>query len=122
MPYIFSTASTSLSFVEFSKLEKNRHPKIVRKVTIRGGANVPQKRTILTPKGIPTLISDNDLDFLMVDPNFQKFVKRGFLTVGSDERDMPAALAGMQAGDKSQPKVGADFKDQVSAGAITVDR
>lgn len=109
MNYIFSTATTPIAFVQYSEKQKNRYPTVLRKVIIKGGANRTLK-TLETPRGIVTEVSDDDLVFLSADPKFQGFVKRGFMTIAGDKKDLDSALKGMTPKDKSAPMVAEDFK------------
>jgi hypothetical protein len=123
--YVFSTATTPVSFVEYSPHVANRVPTVKRKVIIKGGANRPTKH-LLTPRGIATEVSAEDMDFLSKDVKFQKMVKEGFMTFASDEREIDRVVSDMKAKDNSAPGVAADFvkggrfaKDLTGGGTIT---
>ena len=114
--YICSTITTPVSFVEYSKHVANRTPAVVRRVMIQGGANLADKKTLQTPRGVPTEVSQDDLGFLLKDPNFLKFMRAGYLTVISDDRDVDRAVRDMMAKDKSAPKTTADYTGDVNTG------
>jgi hypothetical protein len=128
--YVFSTASTSIGFPEYSTAPKNGIPQIVRNVVIKGGANVPDIKTLVTPRGIATEVTDDQLAFLMGHKKFQSMVQSGFMTIASDKADMNAALRDMAPKDKSAPKTVDDYKEvlgkqpdgsetKITAGAAT---
>lgn len=108
--YICSTVTSHIEIVEYDTTQ-GPLPKVVRKVNIMGGANLPPK-TLVTPKGVLTPVSAEDLAFLMQSKEFARQLKAGFMTVinGKSEDDLEAAVAGMQAKDGSAPKVSKDFE------------
>lgn len=84
-----------------------------REVTIKGGANVAHRKTIITPRGVGTQVSDEDLAFLETDPTFLMHKKNGFLTIDSvsDIRDADLAAADMEGRDDSAPDVEQDYTE-----------
>jgi hypothetical protein len=117
--YVYSTVSTNVSFVLWSEPRPNRYPSMLRKVNILGGANVAQgghNKGLWTPKGVATPVSDADLEFLNADAKFQEMVRKGFMSIGFDERDADKAAGDMCAKDKSAPKTPADFTGKVGRG------
>lgn len=117
--YVFSTASTSMEFRAFGPKIQGRFPETKYKVTIMGGANCPDK-FLRTPKGIATPVTAEQLSFLMTNPNFLRAKKRGFMevSVGGSDADLAAAVAGMQAADKSRPRVESDFETPPKTGKV----
>lgn len=117
--YVYSTASTNVAFVQWTPAAPNRYPSKVRQVIILGGANVAQgghNKGLWTPKGVPTRVSDADLEFLNKDAKFTKMVAQGFMSIGFDERDADRAAADMRPKDKSAPKSEADFTGKAGRG------
>ncbi len=117
--YICSTATACLRFVEYDKSHPGeaRPPRELRSVAIMGGANLPPK-TLVTPKGVLTPVSADELSFLVANDSFNKGVKRGFLTIIRGESDMDAALSGMESKDRSAPKTPADYTKPPTVGAV----
>jgi hypothetical protein len=107
--FIVSKASTDMAFVKYSEAAKNGIPKIVKKVVIKGGANVAQKKTFITPQGVVTRVSSEDLEFLLSNSDFLRVQANGFMSVINDDRDMDRAAKDMTPKDKSAPKVAADY-------------
>lgn len=110
--YVFSTISTSVGFVQYSPPAPNRVPRVLRRVNIKGGANVAIGKPgmgLFTPRGVPTEVSDDELSFLLSDPKFVEMAKDGFLTVSNRKDDLDKAVRDMRAKDKSAPLTAADF-------------
>lgn len=110
MPLIFSTMTGAVTYTDW-KLSPGGLSVPGREVTIRGGANVADRRTILTPRGIGTQVSDDDLAFLETDPTFKMHKKNGYITIDSvsDIRDADLAAADMEGRDDSAPDVEQDY-------------
>lgn len=110
MGHIVSKSSTPMTFNDYhpDSLRPNQLPQIRRSVRIEGGANVPNKHMV-TPKGVLTRVSDDDLAFLMSNAKFQEVMKAGFMLVIADDRDMDKVVGDMAAKDGCAPKTEADF-------------
>lgn len=113
--YILSTATARLEIVEYDT-NSGPLPKVRRKVNLLGGANLPAK-TLVTPRGVVTPVSAEDLEFLVGNVEFQRLKKQGFVEIirGKGEDDLDAALAGMEAKDRSAPKTAKDFEKPPTA-------
>lgn len=97
MNYIYSTLASDQVYVEYGK---NRQ--VVSQVFVAGKANIPNKH-MLTPKGVSTEVSDEQLAVLRNNRVFQLHEKNGFITVDSKKRDADKVSANMNKNDKSQP-------------------
>lgn len=93
-------------------LKPNQLPQVRRSVRIEGGANCPNK-FMVTPNGVLTRVSDDDLAFLMSNAKFQEVMKAGFMSVIADDRDMEKAVRDMAKKDGCAPKVESDFVGKV---------
>jgi hypothetical protein len=123
MPMIYSTLgnSTSYAIYEPSSMKDAKSVATVRKsIEVKGGAGIANKN-LVTPKGVVTRVSAEDLELLKNDPHFQQHVKRGFITVdeGEDFSDDPSDVNqkqvdkradDMNPNDKSKPLTSKDFK------------
>ena len=113
MPYVFSTSTASISFVQYGKPPSdNTPPPELRRVTIAGGANLPDKH-LHTPAGVATRVSDDDLAFLMSNDKFQKAVRDGFMQVEQQKYNLDSVVNDMNPKDKSAPKVPGDFEGEI---------
>lgn len=88
MPVVYSTCSGDNQFNVYDKHE--RVAGVLKSVIIKGGAGVQNKRTLITPKGAATVISDEELAILNQDPHFKAFVENGFMTVDEKAKNAPA--------------------------------
>jgi hypothetical protein len=68
MKYVYSTLNLSLRFGD---------------IVINGGAGVANKRTLITPLGVVTQVTDEQLEQLKREPAFQGHMKDGFITIDS---------------------------------------
>ncbi len=110
--YVVSTISTSVAFVAYGEYRPGHVPTIKRRVNILGGANVAHgggQKGLWTPRGVATPVSSEDMEFLKNDAQFNKMVRKGFLSVVFVESDAELAAADMVPKDKSAPKTPGDF-------------
>lgn len=109
MPYVFSTLSNENMYVEYDK-GPNDMPIVKRKVMIAGGSNVVNKH-LMTPMGLATKVSDEQLEMLEANPVFQLHKKNGFITVKSTNLNPEKVAADMTTRDQSAPLVPEDYND-----------
>lgn len=84
MAYIVSYESAS---VEFPKWIKTKNGLDVKgSVVIKGGANVIDKKTMQTPKGIMTEVSKEDLEFLKTQSLFNEKIEQGSYEIVESEK------------------------------------
>lgn len=110
MPTICSTMTGAVTYTDW-KISPGGLSIAGKQITIKGGANVADRKTIITPRGVGTHVSDEDLAFLENDPVFQFHKKGGFISVDavSDLRDADLAASDMEGRDDSAPDVEQDF-------------
>jgi hypothetical protein len=110
MPLIFSTMTGSVTYTDW-KLSPGGLSIAGQQVTIKGGANVADRKTIITPRGVGTQVSDKELAFLENDPTFKMHKQNGFITIDSvaDIRDADLAASDMEGRDDSAPDTPNDF-------------
>jgi hypothetical protein len=116
MPYVYSTATCSGTYVEYQKtppISENKsspgYNKAIRKIVINGGHGVATKH-LFTPKGVVTQVSDDDLEFLLKNASFQRHVAAGFLTYDKKKVDPEKKIVNMAAEDGSAPLTPKDFE------------
>jgi|SRR5271165_5349357 len=118
MPYVYSTATCAGTYVDYGPTEPNskQHAVARRKVTIHGGHGVahptrgPIQGHIHTPRGVVTEVSDEDLEFLMQDKNFQRHMAAGFMRVEKKKYETEKMAADMAEKDGSAPLTPKDFE------------
>lgn len=67
---------------------------VVDTISVKGGSDVNDKRTLLTPIGVVTELTKDQLDKLMTHPVFKKHLENGYITINDNEK------AAQKAGEK----------------------
>ena len=84
MPVIYSSCTADNFFpVWKGHIRKASYD---RGILIKGGANVQHKRTMITPRGAATSVSDEELELLKANPAFMRFVERKFMSIDEKVR------------------------------------
>lgn len=111
--YVYSTLTNSQKYVNYQPiLEGQLIHQSAYEVHIRGGANLSDKH-LHTPRGVVTVVSEEDYEELQKNPEFQKHVERGFITVDKKEVHVEVAVArGMQQEDASAPVTPNNYSNQ----------
>lgn len=111
MPYVYSTLSSDQTYCQYQKkLDPKKIPQILERIFINGKANVVNKNTFITPKGVVTEITDEQLKILETIPAFKNHKEAGFIKVDTSQTDPEkVAKADMTAKDKSAQLVESDF-------------
>lgn len=109
MPFVYSTLTAGNTYVDYHATV-NGVPTAVRSVAIAGGTNVPNKH-LVTPMGVVTEVTDDELEFLEKDPGFIFHREKGFLKVQKTKANPEKVAADMETRDASAPAVPQDFKD-----------
>ena len=129
MPFVISTLTGDQEYTLWAPNPEGKGvPKVRKSVIVFGGANTaPQglglvkTGAILTPKGVATSVSKEELEFLEANKAFKRHKDRGYLTISNakninaDEvaKDMTAKDAGAQLEDSDFPD-DADKKPKVN--------
>lgn len=102
MPHVISTATSGVDFTLYA-MGKDQH-KPVKKISIAGGSNVANKH-LVTPMGVATEVSEDDLQELLSLQIFQRQMDRGFFRVVNSKRDPEQVITstGMETADESAP-------------------
>lgn len=121
MPYVFSTMSAGVNYIDYHVNEKGAHT-VKSKVAIKGGSGVANKN-LITPLGVPTHINDAQLEMLEKNITFQEHKKAGYITVRNEEADPEKVVSqDMESRDKSAPYTPEDFKEDDLAKPIDIDK
>jgi hypothetical protein len=107
--YVYSTKTSATTYT-FTKKGGGDLPVIVDSIRIEGGANVTNKNFI-TPLGVMTKITSEQLALLETHPVFKRHVENGFISVRKSKVDEEVAVADMAGRDKSAPLTDADFEE-----------
>jgi len=118
MHHVYSTLTCDNLYVDYEKTQ-NLNVK-VNQVLIKGGANLPTEgmRSPITPHGVVTPITEDQLILLENNTHFQEHVKRGFIKVDREkisfekaEKNIDKAVKDMKSKDETAPKVLKDLEN-----------
>lgn len=110
--YIYSTLTADQRYVKWTEGGADLYVE-GRSVLIRGGSNVADKR-LVTPIGVMTEVSDEDLALLEENDIFKLHRRNGFINVRQKEANAEAVAADMETRDDSAPLTDADLEAQAS--------
>lgn len=106
MPYITSTATSGTDYALYRTTEAGL-VEVAKVISIKGGANCANK-VYVTPEAVATKVSDDELELLMKNPEFQRHLKAGFLKIS--KISVSENNKGMIEEDKSAPMTPAKYK------------
>lgn len=89
-------------------------------VLIKGGANVVGAKHLITPRGMVTRITEEQLALCRADVTFAAHEANGFLTVESKQVDADHVAADMVGRDLSSPLVPQDLTNAEPAAVVNV--
>lgn len=111
--YIYSTATQDNNYTAYEAERIDGMNVISKQVLIKGGAGLMSKHFV-TPQGVATKVSDEDLEFLKSHIGFQDHLKAGFVKIDSRKMDIEKAIGDMNKRDRSAPIVPQDLKETFS--------
>ncbi len=100
--YVYSTLAASVNYTVYQK-QANDMQVPVANVLIQGGAGVADSNFV-TPQGVVTVITNEQLEILKKVPLFNDHVKAGHIKVQERKVDVEAIVADMNRMDPSAPK------------------
>lgn len=107
--YVYSTLSNDQNYTTYAN--GGEIPQAESAVYINGKANVADKR-FLTPRGVVTKITPEQLAELKANPLFQMHEKNGFVTYSEAKSDADEVASDLVGRDQSAPLVEEDFEDE----------
>lgn len=107
MPYVYSTLTADNKYAHYVKAGDQQH--VEREVLIHGGHGVAN-RNLITPRGVVTKVTDDELEFLEANSAFKFHRDNGFLSVEQKEFDTEAVASNMEGRDGSSPIVPSDYE------------
>jgi len=122
--YVYSKLANSQKYTTYRQGGADLQV-IDHEVLIAGGAGVANK-SLITPQGVMTPVTDFDLDHLRQNHVFKLHEKNGFIRVEAKKQDVEKVIANMSAqSDPGAPLVDADFDDdadqQIKSGIAKED-
>lgn len=117
MFYVYSTATCPISYVVYESntssdlgVIKKRPDGTKISITIKGGHGVANKHFV-TPRGVVTQVSDEDMEILLQDKSFTKHMNAGFMSYEKKEVSPDKKAASMAEKDGSAPLTPSDFDE-----------
>ncbi len=104
--YVYSTLTCDNEYADYVK--NGDQQSIAHKVLIKGGHGVMNKN-FMTPLGVVTEVSDEDMAFLMRNDHFKFHMDGGFIKVEKKKMETEKVAADMKRRDKSSPIVPSDY-------------
>lgn len=110
--YVYSTLANDNRFAVYVQGGADL-PRIERTILIKGGAGVADSR-LVTPRGVVTTVTDDEVAALLDSPVFKRHLDRGFITVSDAKEDPESVAADMTSRDASAPVVPEDYSAESS--------
>lgn len=111
--YVYSTLTADQcynSWTSDGSVKGEPLPTVEHSVLIKGGSNVVDRKTLVTPTGaVVTKITEKDLNALNNNEVFKLHQANGFIVVKEYAEDGEAAASDMDTRDQSAPLVPEDF-------------
>lgn len=108
MPHVVSKLAAGVDYVLYEKTGSGKLVAIGA-VSIDGGASVANKKTLYTPDGVVTPISDQDAEMLALDPVFQEHLANGSVKLLRTKPGDPDKAAADLDKDQSAPVTPGDY-------------
>lgn len=107
--YITSRLASGVDYAFYEKTP-NGINRVVKTITINGGSDVINKKTLITPLGVVTEISKADLDELMQHPVFKTHLENGYISINENEKVADKAGEKLEK-DKSSQLTDEDYEN-----------
>ena len=115
--FVFSTLASDVAYTNHAQGGADM-PIDLPPVLIKGGAGVANDR-IVTPRGVATTVTEEQVEYLRANPVFQLHEKNGFVMVSESYADPDTVAADMTGRDNSAPVVPQDYHPSASVSAYT---
>lgn len=107
--YVFSTLTAGQDYTLY-EVNPSGVNMVKAVVSIKGGANLPDKH-LITPLGVVTEVTDDELAILNRIDDFKRHKELGFITVQERKDDVEAVVADMEQRDESAPLTPNDYAE-----------
>lgn len=102
--YVYSTLACDQLYTNWRVSDiTGQDPAHIGHVLVRGGAGIANSRTLVTPQGVVTEVSDDQLALLEQNDDFKRHKVNGYIRVEARAKDLDKVTGDMSAGDKSRP-------------------
>lgn len=106
--YVYSTLTADNEYADWVKTGDREQQMVKRSVLIKGGHGVMNKNFI-TPLGVVTEVTDEELEFLLTCDAFKLHMKNDFIKVDKKKQETEKVAADMKRRDQSSPIVPSDY-------------
>ncbi len=106
--YVYSTLTSGQSYTIYAP-EHNGVPRILETISINGGANLASKQ-LITPLGVRTEITEEQLEKLKENRLFKMHVEGGFIKTMKIKTDPEKVVPDLESRDRSAPIVPQDYE------------
>lgn len=106
MPYVLSKLANTQIYTQYTKGINNINMP-VKRVEIKGGADVTDKN-LVTPSGVVTKVTADELEILKANKDFQKHLERGCLNIFDSMPDIETKAEKLEK-DNSKQLTPADY-------------
>lgn len=108
--YVYSTLTMDQEYTLFKARDAEQVPVIERSVIIHGGANVANRKTVVTPKGVMTQIDGDQLKLLRNNHVFVQHEAGHYIIVVIGKRaELKEVLKDMKKKDGNAPLTPEDY-------------
>lgn len=113
---VFSTLSCDVDYTNYTSGGGDM-PVPMPSVKIKGGAGVANDR-LVTPLGVATQVTEEQVAYLRQNPVFQMHEKNGFVMISEKRGDADAVAADMSGADGSAPLTVADVSGESDTAVV----
>ena len=110
MPYVLSRLAAGVDYELYDLKTPNGIPRLLETVTVKGGADVADKKTLVTPRGVATEITKKQAELLKKNPVFEIHLDKGVVEILDKLPDLEKEAANLDP-DPSAPVTPGDYKD-----------
>lgn len=117
MPYVYSTLTNDQVYTLWRPASTEKKPNVaLKKVKINGGHGRMDRKNLVTPLGVVTEVSNEDLEALNQIGAFRKHMEAGFIKVDKKKSDPEKVASDMAKKDASAQKTPSDFVEPPKVG------
>jgi len=117
MPFVYSTLTNDQTYTLWRAGNGDKKPNIaLKKVMIKGGHGRMDSKNLVTPLGVVTEVTDEQLEALNKIDAFKKHIEAGYITVEKKKAEPEKVASTMKGKDKSSQKTPSDFEKSPKVG------
>lgn len=109
MPYVISRLAAGVDYELYDLKTPNGLPRLIETVTVKGGSDVADKKTLVTPLGVVTEITKKQAELLKKNPVFEIHQSNGVVEILDKLPDVEKEAANLDK-DDSAPVTPENYK------------